>query len=57
MLSISTIKLLFIVGGIVLCVFVSRSFKNDTQRYDSARDLVKRIDEQKERVYKRGGDR
>ena len=53
MLSISTIKLLFLAGGIILCVLIARGFKSDPKRFETASKLVKQIQDQRDQLLKK----
>jgi hypothetical protein len=52
MLSVSVIKLLFIAGGVVLCVWIAMGFKSDTKRRETADKLIQKIKSQRNQLYK-----
>jgi hypothetical protein len=53
MLSVSVIKLLFLAGGIILCVLIAMGFKSDTKRKETAAELLKRIQDQRDQLFKK----
>lgn len=51
MFSVSGIKLLFIVAGIIFCVWFGISINNDTKRQKTAGELRRKIRSQSKKLY------